>query len=173
MSEVAVLGLGNVLMRDDAFGPHVVHALETGWTFPEGVEVSELGTPGFDLVPHLSGRRVVILIDTVSSDAPPGSLKVYRRDALVGATLSARGSAHEPTVLATLQSLEFSGGGPEEVVLVGVVPRRTDKGTELSPEVSSAVPSACDAVLDELSRLGVRAERRESPVASPVWWETA
>ena len=83
MESLAVLGLGNVLMQDDAAGPHVIAALRAGWLIPDGIEVEELGTPGFDLVPYLSGRDTVILVDAVRADAEPGTVRVYRRDEIL------------------------------------------------------------------------------------------
>ena len=171
--EIAVLGLGNILMQDDAFGPHVLHALEAGWTFPESVDVLELGTPGFDLVPHMTGRRAVILVDTAIADGPPGTIRLYRRDALMKVAPSPRPSAHQPTVLETLLSLEFSGSLPEEVLLVGCVPKSCDKGTTMSAELRAAIPEACDEVVKELARLGVVATKCSVPVPAQVWWETA
>lgn len=171
MSEVAVLGLGNILMQDDAFGPHVIHALEAGWTFPEDVDVLELGTPGFDLVPYMTGRRAVILVDTAITDGPPGTVRLYRRDALLKVAPSPRPSAHQPTVLETLLTLEFSGSCPEDVLLVGVVPKSCEKGTWMSAELHGAVPEACEQVVRELARLGIEAKPRSSPVEAQVWWE--
>ena len=171
MSEVAVLGLGVILMQDDAFGPHVIHALEAGYTFPDDVDVLELGTPGFDLVPYMTGRRAVILVDTAITDGPPGTIRLYRRDALLKVAPSPRPSAHQPTVLETLLSLQFSGSCPEEVLLVGVVPKSCEKGTSMSAELHAAIPGACEEVLEELARLGVVVTRRAAPVEAQVWWE--
>ena len=49
---VRVLGLGNVLMGDDALGPWVVHHLVSTYDFPPEVAVVDVGTPGLDLVPY-------------------------------------------------------------------------------------------------------------------------
>lgn len=173
MDSCAVLGLGNVLMQDDAVGPHVIAALRAGWSVPEAIEVEELGTPGFDLVPYLGGRDTVILVDAVRADAPAGTVRVYRREEILAHPPGLRVSPHDPALKETLLSLEFSGGGPREVVLVGIVPRRTEQGTGLSPEVAAAVPRAVAAVLAELERLGVRAAPRPSGEPAEVWWETA
>lgn len=53
---VAVLGLGNVLMGDDGFGPTVIRELEAAWTPHPEVELLDLGTPGLDLLPFVSDR---------------------------------------------------------------------------------------------------------------------
>jgi hydrogenase maturation protease len=58
-------------MGDDAAGPWVVEHLRAEYDLGPGVSVSDLGTPGLDLAPHLSGARVIVLVDTVKSDGPP------------------------------------------------------------------------------------------------------
>ena len=66
-----MIGLGNVLMGDDAFGPWVVQTLLAEHDFPEGVAVEDLGTPGLDLTPYVTDLEALVLVDTVRADAPP------------------------------------------------------------------------------------------------------
>lgn len=68
---VAVLGLGNVLMGDDALGPYAVRLLEARYELPGRVPVLDIGTPGLDLVPYFEGVDALVLVDTVRSEAPP------------------------------------------------------------------------------------------------------
>ena len=49
MPTTYVLGLGNVLMGDDGFGPAVVQAFEAEYVVGPDVSVIDLGTPGLDL----------------------------------------------------------------------------------------------------------------------------
>ena len=67
---VRVLGLGNVLMGDDALGPWVIHFLVETYAFPPEVEVVDVGTPGLDLVPYVAGPCGIILVDTVHPKEP-------------------------------------------------------------------------------------------------------
>ena len=169
-TEIRVLGLGNVLMGDDAAGPWVVEHLRAEWDLGPGVSVTDLGTPGLDLVPHLSGARVVVLVDTVKADAPPGTLRFYRRDELLKHPPGPRTSPHDPAVKETLLYLELAGTGPEELLLVGIVPGSVEKGLGLTAAVAAAVPKAAEAVLDELRRLGVAVERRADAAPAAPWW---
>ena len=59
MARVAVIGIGNVLMGDDAAGPTAVKLLEAGWEFSPEVEVIEGGTPGLDIA-SLVGNPVAV-----------------------------------------------------------------------------------------------------------------
>ena len=167
----AVLGLGNVLMGDDALGPWVVAQLLARWEFPADVEVHDLGTPGLDLHPFLAGRTTLILVDVVRADDPPGTLKLYDKDQLLRHAPGPRVSPHDPGVKETLLALDFAGDGPREVVLVGVVPQDTDPGTGLSAPVQAAAARAEEAVLAELARRGHVVTRREPPAEPDLWWE--
>jgi len=80
---VHVIGLGNVLMGDDALGPWVIHHLSANYELPDDVQLLDAGTPGLDLTPYLSGVPVVILVDTVRSDGAPGELRLYRKESLL------------------------------------------------------------------------------------------
>lgn len=168
-----VLGMGNVLMGDDGFGPYVVRILQSRYEVPGEVSILDVGTPGFDLVPYLRGTAAVILVDTVRATSPPGTLKRYDRETLLRYAPALRAGPHDPTVKEALLTLEWAGEGPREVVLVGVVPERLGSGSGLSPCVRSAVEPAVQAVLQELIRLGVTVSPKEPPDDPDLWWERA
>ena len=168
---IGVVGLGNVLMGDDAFGPWVVQVLLAEHVFAEDVAVNDLGTPGLDLVPWVTNLEALILVDTVRSEAPPGTIRLYRRDDILKHPPQTRLSPHDPGLKEALLTAEFAGQAPREVLLVGAVPERTEMGVGLSPAVQGAVSPAALEVLRELERLGRAATRRDTPTKPQVWWE--
>lgn len=170
---VGVIGLGNVLMGDDAFGPWVVQVLLAQYDFAEGVAVNDLGTPGLDLVPWVTHLDALILVDTVSSKAPPGTIRLYRRDEILKHPPQARLSPHDPALKEALLTAEFAGQAPGEVLLVGAVLEQTEMGVGLSPAARGAVSPAAEEVLRELERLGRPATAREIPAEPQIWWEEA
>lgn len=170
---IAVLGLGNVLLGDDAVGPYAVRLLESRFSFPPGVSVEDVGTPGLDLHPYLAEADVLILIDTVRAEGRPGELRCYRREEVLRHAPVARVGPHDPGVKQALLSLEFAGGGPAEVYLIGVIPTRVDHRIGLSDEVLAALPSVLDAVVAELERLGAGPALRVPPATPDLWWERA
>lgn len=169
-TRVRVLGLGNVLMGDDALGPWVIEELLAGWEFPRGVSVIDLGTPGLDLIPYLAEADTIFLVDTVKSDAPPGTIRIYSRDQILSRPPDPRLSPHDPGVVDALFSLSFAGGGPRDVVLIGVVPDVVAKGIGLTPGVQDAVGRAAAEIVKRLSQLGFAPWRKAVPPTLP-WWE--
>jgi hydrogenase maturation protease len=168
-AEVRVLGLGNVLMGDDAAGPWVVEHLRAEYEIGPGASLTDVGTPGLDLVPFIGGARVVILVDTVKSKGEAGELRFYRRDEILRYPPGPRTSPHDPGVKETLLYLEMAGSGPEEVLLVGIVPPRGE-GALPDAAVAAAIPEAAEAVAVELRRLGIPALRRPGSAPARPWW---
>ena len=169
--DIRVLGLGNVLMGDDGFGPYAIEALTAAYEFPPAVSVVDVGTPGLDLAPFLIGADAVIVLDTVRSDGPPGALRTYSRDALLKHAPAQRLGPHDPGFKQTLLTLDFAGLGPREVTLVGVIPQTTAPCARLSPPVRASITGAVRAVVAELERLGAPAVARRDAAPAAPWWE--
>lgn len=171
MNDIEVLGLGNVLMGDDAFGPYVIKVLEAGWTFPPNVTVVDAGTPGLDLTVHMRGRRCVILADAVRATGAPGEIRLYRKSDILKVAPNLCVSPHEPGLREALMTLEFAGDSAEEVLLAGVIPDGIVYRVGLSAPVQAAVPSVVQTILDELERLGASAVKRQEACVPDIWWE--
>jgi hydrogenase maturation protease len=122
-----------VLLGDDGVGPFVAGVLEAGYSFDEGVMVADLGTPGLDLVAHLSGIDALILIDSVSNGALPGTVTLHRKeDILRHGPARVRMDPHSPVLSESLLIAELAGEGPEEILLIGITGERYDVGAGLS-----------------------------------------
>jgi len=170
-ARVRIVGLGNVLMTDDAFGPYLVRVLEAGYEFPPGVSVLDAGTPGLDLVPFVEGATALVVIDTVRAAGPAGQVRVYGRDDILRHSPQARLSPHDPGLKETLLALEFAGTEPHDVTLVGCTVADASSGIGLTEPVRAAVPAAVEAVLATLARLGVPARPRVAAPEPDIWWE--
>lgn len=167
-----VLGIGNVLMGDDAVGPHALKLLEAGWEFSPEVAMVEAGTPGLDLTVFLHGVETALVVDAVHAEgAAPGEIRRCGREALLAGSTGPAMSPHEPGLREALLTLEVGGGGPREVRLLGVVPLRVETGVGLSEPVRAALPRLVDAVLAELGALGVAFRKRARPLDPDLWWE--
>jgi hydrogenase maturation protease len=169
--DIRVLGLGNVLMGDDAFGPSVIEAFKATYDAPANVSVIDLGTPGLDLAPFLMDADAIIVVDTVRAERSPGSVELYRRDRLLAHAPGLRLGPHDPGFAHTLLALEFAGRAPADVLLVGAVPARTAPCARLSAALREAVPLAVEAVACELERLGSPPVCRPAQPKSSPWWD--
>jgi len=146
---ILVLGLGNLLLRDEGVGVHVVRALDAGPPLPPDVEVLDGATAGFGLIDILSGRRKVIVIDAIEATCAPGSVVRLTIDDLVP-TSSTPLSLHEVGFLEALTATARLGVAPQDIVIFGVRPAVVDYGLELSPTVAALLPRIVQLVLREL-----------------------
>jgi len=167
---IRVLGVGNVLTSDDGLGPTVIKHLEAKYTFPEAVEIIEVGTPGLDFTPYLADAAVVIVLDAVRAKEPPGSVRVWRNEEMLKAPPVARTSPHEPGLREALMATELTDSSPDNIVLIGVIPETVEAGTFLSNAVQGAVSEVEALVLKELKNLDVPAIPRSEPAEPDLWW---
>lgn len=172
-----VLGLGNVLMGDDGFGPAVVRAFDERYAVGPDVEVVDLGTPGLDLTPWMTDAEHVIIVDTVKAALPPGSLRIYEKADLTKHAPFARTGPHDPGVKECVLTLEFAGRAPDYITVVGAVPAVVGMSLDLSPALAAAVPAAVEAIAAALLSHGadvhLRSRDAGALLGSKPWWHPA
>ncbi|HUO65220.1 MAG TPA: HyaD/HybD family hydrogenase maturation endopeptidase [Terriglobales bacterium] len=165
-----VLGLGNILLRDEGIGVWVAESLSREFDFPLEVATLEGGTLGLDLLPRLEGVERLLLVDAVKLGHEPGDIVRLEGDA-VPVALDVKISPHQVGVQDLLAAARLMGREPPLVVLWGMEPERLDPGTGFSPRVSAALPQLRDGVLEELRLWGVPGEPIADAAPPPVWWE--
>ena len=152
---ILVLGLGNLLLSDDAAGLHLEAALLAERGASAQVEFVDGGTQGLALLHYLAKRRAILVLDAVGLGAEPGSVHVLRGPAIDGLRMRRSTTAHEGNALELLATARLLGDVAEEIVVVGVEPARIATGIGLSPQVEAALPAAiarARAVLESMLR---------------------
>ena len=148
---VLVLGLGNLLLADDAVGLELLERLAHELPADARVELVDGGTQGLALLGPLAGRRAALLLDAVALGAPAGTVHALgglgRRRAP-----HARG-AHEGGAPSLLAAAALTGDLPDEVELVGVEPLELETRIGLSPPVRDALPAALASARERLAAL--------------------
>jgi hydrogenase maturation protease len=165
-----VLGLGNILLRDEGIGVWVAESLRRRFRFPPEVTVLEGGTLGLDLLPRLDGVERLLLIDAVKLGREPGAMVRLEGEA-VPAALDVKVSPHQIGVQDLLAGARLMGTEPPHVVLWGMEPERLEPGTGFSPHVRAALPMLEAKVLVELADWGASACPEPAAAPPPVWWE--
>lgn len=176
MARIAVIGLGNVLMGDDGFGPYVAHLLDSWYAWPENVQVIELGTQGLDLTPYVRGLEALVVVSTIHRGGAPGTLHRLERAEILDRDLpnrepSLRNSPYEPGVRNTLLTLEFTGGVPDRAWVLGAQPESVELNGGLSDSLRPALARAVAEVLAILGTLGIVPRERTPRHDVPPWWE--
>ena len=117
---------------------------------PAGVELMELGTPGWGLVTNLQNRQSVIIIDAVHMGQNPGAWRRFTPQEVSFITQDETLSLHEPGLAESLELAQALDWLPDEIIIYGVEPASTDFGSGLSPEVESVIPTLIENILGDL-----------------------
>jgi hydrogenase maturation protease len=148
VSRTVVIGIGNPLRGDDAAGVEVAERLRT--RVPDGVEVVACSEEPSRLMDAWEGAEAVVLVDTVSSGAAPGTL--HRFDADEGAlpARTFRSSTHAIGIAETIELSRALGRLPRSVRVYGVEGADFATGSALDADVELGVDAAVDAILRDL-----------------------
>lgn len=152
-----VLGIGNLLLQDEAVGVRVIQELEQRYRIPPEVELLDGGTSGMELLDQLARRAHLIVIDAVCTGDPPGTV-VQLSDDEVPAFFRLRVSPHEIGLCDVLATLQITGETPRGISLIGVVPASTELSLELTPIIAANIKPMIDIVIAKLATLGYRLE---------------
>ncbi|HJX12127.1 MAG TPA: HyaD/HybD family hydrogenase maturation endopeptidase [Dehalococcoidales bacterium] len=144
---VVVVGVGNLLLRDEGIGIHAVRALQE-LDLPPDVKIIDGGTSP-DLIAYTRVGDKLIIVDAARAGGEPGAIYRFRPGDLAGEKGSLA-SAHELGVEHNLKLMSLTGNEPRETVIIGIEPKEIDWGTELSPELRRKVPEIVKVVLREI-----------------------
>ena len=148
MSRTIVIGVGNPLRGDDAAGVVVAERLRP--RVPEGVEVVGCDEEPSRLMEAWEGADSVVLVDTVSSGAPPGTLHRFEAGDEPLPTYTFRSSTHAIGIAETIELARALGRLPRRVRIYGIEGARFATGDRLTPAVDAAVAFLVKDVLRDL-----------------------
>jgi hydrogenase maturation protease len=169
---LVVIGVGNVLLRDDAVGIRVVDRLRElvesdATALPQPVLLVDGGSLVMELLATVREARGLVLVDAVMTGDPAGTVSVRHGEAILAAGGTRAGRSAD-TVHELLDVARILGWLPDRVALVGVEAADIDFGMDLSPSVGASLPLAVEAVRRELLAMdapetGTNAGRSSAP----------
>ena len=146
---LTVIGVGNPWRRDDGAGLAVARRLQGTL---EGVTVLEREGEPAGLIDAWDGAERLWLVDAVSSDAAPGSV---RRIDIAAEELPPdlfRASTHHLGLAEAVELARALGRLPVHTVFYGIEGASFDAGEGLSHEVEQAVDAVAQAISEEVER---------------------
>lgn len=154
MAKVTLIGLGNILMRDEGVGVWAVRAVEEQGKLPPEVEVVDGGTAGLDLLPYIEGLDLVIFVDAVHFGREPGYVGVLE-NLEIPARFAVKDSLHHLGLMDVLAAAHLLDRSPKEVCLIGMQPHSIDTGLGLSELAQARLPALVDRILAKLKERGL------------------
>jgi len=146
MDKILIVGIGNLLCRDEGIGVHVIQEIKN-MKLPDHIDLLDMGTSTMDLISYLEGVKKLIVIDAMKAGGAPGTIYKCRPEDLLPEEEGPI-SLHEIGLLESLNMAQKMGM-KIDTVIIGVEPRVLDWGMELSDEVESKIPTIIEAVLKE------------------------
>jgi len=150
---ILVMGVGNILLKDEGLGVRAIEALQSEYDFSANVELMDGGTLGIYLMEAIMACDRLIVVDAVLNNGRPGDM--YRLTGVeMGKSVAFKSSMHQTDLLETLATCEVAGSCPEAVV-IGMEPKDYDPwGTELTPPIQARLKDLCRAVRKEITDSG-------------------
>jgi hydrogenase maturation protease len=129
-SSILILGIGNYLMGDEGLGVHFIQQLETE-NLPEGIDLLDGGTAGFQLMEYLEKYPIVIMVDATLDQNPVGTIRLI--EPKFSQDFPKAMSTHEIGLKDLVESLSLMGKLPKIYLFVVTVADIAHLHVGLSP----------------------------------------
>ena len=167
---ILILGIGNLLWADEAFGVRAVERLNALYEFPDNVTLMDGGTQGLYLVNYIQEADRLLVFDAVDFGLTPGEIKVAHNDEVPKFTGAKKMSLHQTGFQDVLSAADLLGRGyPEELMLIGVQAEKLDDwGGPMTDRVRGQMDIAIQIALKQLAGWGVTPMVRKTSGSSDL-----
>jgi len=146
MRNIAIIGLGNLLRRDDAIGVILLEELRGKF---EDIEFIDCNIEGANLLQILSKFDNILILDAVDFGSKPGEYRVFDVNSI---DQSAR-STHVLNLREMVMLSRVMYKKPRRVYLFGIQPEDTSPGMELSRSLSDKKSDLIGAIEETIKLL--------------------
>ncbi len=155
MESIVILGLGNILYGDEAFGVRVAEQLYTQYDFPEHVEIIDAGTLGHSLLRFVEQADRLLILDAVDFNELPGTIITKNNEEIPTYLTAHKMSLHQTSFSEIVGFAILQQRLPKEMSLIGIQPMSLDYGTSLTPHVLKSLDEATNLALNQLKKWGI------------------
>ncbi len=166
----AILGVGNILHRDDGIGVKLLKYLDAQYQFPDDVNLIDGGTVGAQLDTSIVNKDWLIILDAVDVAGNPGDVKYLTGEQFINRPGKPKMSPHQVGFLDLIQMMKLEGTEPKELDFIGIIPENVTEGVNITPVVDQAMESLINKLLEILKQKGVVPTKRDPPNKPDYWW---
>ncbi len=152
MKKVIVLGVGNLLLKDEGVGVQAVQRLMEEINHPD-VEFIDGGTSGLDLLPLFERCRYLLVLDCVRGGDKPGTIYKFGLSEVKEKKANFKMSAHDFDLVDTISMARALQKKLPEIIIYGVEPESIEWGLELTPAVAGILEKLVLLVRKDLNRI--------------------
>ncbi|MDP4147136.1 MAG: HyaD/HybD family hydrogenase maturation endopeptidase [Bacillota bacterium] len=148
MKNTVIIGIGNILLKDDGVGVYTIKQLENE-KLPSTIELVDGGTSTLDTLGFFLDYSRVIVIDCLRAGYEPGTIykintediKDYKKENL---------SIHDVQILDVVKMANMMGKFPK-VTIFGIEPEKICLDTEMTKTMQVKIPEIIKLVKMELN----------------------
>ncbi len=151
MAKLTVLGIGNVLMRDEGIGVRLMEAVRDERPWPVEVEFIDGGAGGLNLLHIIEEAHRLVVFDAADMGLEPGQARVVVPEQVIQENLDDRISLHRIPFIETLKlAQQFFRRPPTSILAVQV--QSVEYGRELSSALQAALPELAQKGIELIDR---------------------
>lgn len=160
MHKLTILGIGNILQRDDGIGVYATAFLKKNYEFTPSIHFKEGGVAGMALLDTIEESCSLIILDSIEINDAPGSIYVIPANELGGYGINC-GGAHEIGVLECLDMLELQGKELPNAAVIGIVPQEIDLQIGLSASLKEHFNDYVKTIISAIIKLDFKVGKRK------------
>ncbi len=157
---MVILGIGNVLQKDDGLGVYAATYLSDNYTFLDDVKIVNGGVQGIHLLNLLTENDHILILDSIGLDDKPASIYAIPAHEISGYGLN-NGGAHEIGIIQCLDMMELQGKPVPKAMVLGIVPHEVTFDMSLSDVMMEAFDDYISVVLQYLDKQGISYKANE------------
>jgi hydrogenase maturation protease len=162
-----VVGVGNVLFKDEGVGIYASKYLEQNYEFDGELEIIEGGTLGFKLMAYFQEYDNVIILDTVSIEDKAGEIFRLPSDVLLGLG-QYRKTAHEVEIVEMLEICSVLDKHAE-VTILGIIPEDiVSVEIGLTKTIEDRFEEFTLQAIKEIESIGIKAKKKDNKTVKQI-----
>ncbi|RXJ60835.1 HyaD/HybD family hydrogenase maturation endopeptidase [Candidatus Marinarcus aquaticus] len=162
-----VVGVGNLLFKDEGIGIYAAKYIEENYTFEPEIEIIDGGTLGFKLMSYFQEYDNVIILDTVSIEDKAGEIFRLPSDVLLGLG-NYRKTAHEVEIVEMLEICSVLDKHAA-VTIMGIIPEDIEKvEIGLTQSIENRFEEYIAHVIKEIESIGCSANKKNDKTIKQI-----
>jgi len=163
MKSLAILGVGNILEKDDGIAIYATKYLEANYNFEPSLDIINGGVEGINLLNMFMEYKHIIILDAIEIEDEPGSIYHIPAHELTGYGLNS-GGAHEIGVLQCFDILELMDRDIPKSSVLGIIPEVIDVEIGLSDLMVNRFDVYIKTLLGILDKENIDVKRNSSTI---------
>jgi len=158
---MVIIGIGNVLQKDDGLGVYAATYLNENYTFSKELQIINGGVQGIHLLNVLEENNHILILDSIGLDDKPASIYAIPAQEISGYGLN-NGGAHEIGIIQCMDMLELQGKAIPEAMVLGIVPDEVTFDFALSEAITNAFDDYISVALQYLDKHNISHTKKDT-----------